>query len=406
MSTDPVRYASRVAGLSSSAIREILRVVNRPDVMSFAGGLPAPELFPRATIATIVAELLAGADGAAALQYGETEGVPELRDRIAARAPFPAGTFDREGVVVTHGSQQALDLLVKLVVDPGDEVLVETPAYVGALQLLRFFGARVTFLACDRDGLLPDALAAALARRPKLCYLTPTFQNPSGACYPARRRAELREVLAQAQGTLVIEDDPYREIWFDAPPPPPLVAGLDPARAVYLGSFSKTAVPGLRIGFLLAPRPLARRCVLAKQATDLHTSSLGQHVILRLLDHPEFPEHVARVRAAYRARRDALDAALAARLSGEHSWHRPGGGMFLWARLTRGGDAAELLRATLEAGLAFVPGGEFHPPGAGRDTLRLNFTHTTAARLAEGVERLARGLAAWRAGAAPDGGRR
>lgn len=396
MPDEELTYSARVAGLGSSAIREILRVVNHPDVMSFAGGLPAPELFPRATIARLTAELLAGPDGARALQYGETEGVPELRDRIAAASPFPAGTFDREHVVVTHGSQQALDLLVKLFVDPGDEVLVETPAYVGALQVLRFFGARVTFVPCDREGMLPDALAAALRRGPKLCYLTPTFQNPSGACYPARRRAELRAVLAQAPRTLVVEDDPYREIWFDEAPPAPLVAGLDLGRAVYLGSFSKTTVPGLRIGFLLAARPLARRCVLAKQATDLHTSSLGQHVILRLLDDPEFPAHVAGVRAAYRARRDALDGALRAKLAGELAWQRPGGGMFLWARLARGGDAADLLKVALEHGLAFVPGGEFHPPGAGRDTLRLNFTHTPEARLAEGVDRLARALAAWR----------
>jgi DNA-binding transcriptional MocR family regulator len=398
MPDETLRYASRVAGLQSSAIREILRVVNHPDVMSFAGGLPAPELFPRELIAAITGELLAGPDGAAALQYGETEGVPALRDRIAARSPFGAGSWDRENVVVTHGSQQALDLLVKLFVDPGDEVLVETPAYVGALQLLRFFGARVTFVPCDADGMLPDALAAALARRPKLCYLTPTFQNPSGTCYPAPRRAALRAVLAEAPDTVVIEDDPYREIWFDAPPPPPLVEGLDRRRTVYLGSFSKTAVPGLRIGFLLADAPVARKCVLAKQATDLHTSSLGQHVILRLLDHPGFPAHVAGVRAAYRARRDALDAALTARLAADLAWQPPGGGMFLWARLRGGGDAAALLQATLQAGLAFVPGGEFHAPGAGRDTLRLNFTHTPGPRLAEGVERLARGLAAWRAG--------
>jgi DNA-binding transcriptional MocR family regulator len=301
-----------------------------------------------------------------------------------------------ENVLVTHGSQQALDLLAKLFVDPGDEVLVETPAYVGALQVFEFFGARVTFVRCDRDGVVPDALAAALLRSPKLCYLTPTFQNPSGACYPARRRAEIREVLARSPRTLVVEDDPYREIWFETPPPPPLVSGMELERVAYLGSFSKTVVPGLRIGFLLGSPALVRRCVLAKQATDLHTNTLGQHLILRLLAEPDFPSHVAKVRAAYGARRDVLDGALSALLGDHLEWQRPPGGMFLFARLRAGGDAAELLKVALEEGLAFVPGAEFHPPREGKDTLRLNFTHSSEAGLAEGVERLARALAVWR----------
>ncbi len=387
-------WSSRVAGLKSSAIREILCVVNRQDVVSFAGGLPAPELFPVELMGRLAADLLAAPEGRQALQYGETEGLPALRESIAARAPFPAGRFGPDETLVTQGSQQGLDLLAKLLLDPGDEVLVETPAYVGALQAFRFFGARVSFLPCDGDGVLPDALAAALRRRPKLVYLTPTFQNPSGVCYPEARRAEVRAALA-ASDVLVAEDDPYRDIWFDAPPPAPVVAGLDPARAVYLGSFSKTAVPGLRVGFLLGAPPLVRRCVLAKQAADLHTNTLGQHLILKLLGEPAFTDHVARVRAAYRARRDALAAALAAGVGDRLAWRRPGGGMFLWARLAGGGDAADLLQVALAEGLAFVPGGEFHAEGEGRDTLRLNFTHSPPERLAEGVERLARALGRW-----------
>jgi DNA-binding transcriptional MocR family regulator len=391
-------YSRRVAGLQSSAIREILRVVHRPDVVSLAGGLPAPELFPGALLARASGELLEGRMRAKALQYGETEGVPELRERLARSSPFHAGPLGAEHVVVTHGSQQALDLLAKLFVDPGDEVLVETPAYVGALQVFRFFGARTTFVRCDRDGMVPDALAAALARSPKLCYLTPTFQNPSGTCYPERRRAEIREVLARSPRTLVVEDDPYRELWFDAPPPRPLVSGLDLGRSVYLGTFSKTAVPGLRIGYLLGPPGLVRSCVLAKQATDLHTNTLGQHLILRLLEDPAFASHVETVRAAYRARRDALDGALSAVARDHLEWQRPPGGMFLWARLRSGGDAAALLKIALDEGVAFVPGAEFHPPGEGRDTLRLNFTHGAEDRLAEGAARLERALAAWRTG--------
>ena len=397
MSTsDPgYRFAARVAGLKSSAIREILCVVNRPDVISFAGGLPAPELFPTELLGALARDLFQSREATQALQYGETEGVPALRERILERAPFPAGVFGPDGVVVTQGSQQGLDLVAKLFVDPGDEVLVETPAYVGALQAFSFLGARVTFVPCDGEGLLPDALAAALRRRPKLLYLTPTFQNPSGVCYPARRRAEIREALAGSD-TLLVEDDPYRELWYDAPPPAPVAEGLDPARFLYMGSFSKTAVPGLRVGFALGPPALVRRCVLAKQAADLHTNSLGQHLLARLLAEPAFDDHVAGLRRAYRARRDALDAALTARLAGALSWSRPGGGMFLWARLAGGGDAAEILQLALQEGLAFVPGGEFHREGEGRDTLRLNFSHSGEAKLREGVERLARAVERWR----------
>ena len=398
MSTSPdgYRFAARVEGLKSSAIREILQVVNRPDVISFAGGLPAPELFPVELLGALARDLFQSRQAPQALQYGETEGLPALRERILARAPFPAGTFGPAGVLVTQGSQQGLDLVAKLFVDPGDEVLVETPAYVGALQALTFLGARVTFLPCDAEGPRPDALAAALRRRPKLLYVTPTFQNPSGVCWPARRRAEVRAALAGSD-TLLLEDDPYRELWYDAPPPPPVAEGLDPARFLYMGSFSKTAVPGLRVGFALGAPELVRRCVLAKQAADLHTNSLGQHLVARLLAEPAFDDHVAGLRRAYRARRDALDAALRARVGGALTWSRPPGGMFLWARLGAGGDAAGLLRLALEEGLAFVPGGEFHAPGEGRDTLRLNFSHSDAPKLQEGVERLARALARWRA---------
>lgn len=395
-SSEGLPYSSRLANLRSSAIREILRVVNRPDVISFAGGLPAPELFPIELMARVAQDLFHASDGPQALQYGETEGLPILRERIAARAPFPAGRFKFDDVLVTQGSQQGLDLIAKLFVDPGDEVLVETPAYVGALQVLRFFGAKVTFLPCDGEGVVPSALALALRRRPKLVYLTPTFQNPSGALYPEHRRAAVREALAGADATIVLEDDPYREIWFDAPPPAPLINGLDPARAVYLGSFSKTAVPGLRVGFMLGPPALVRRAVLAKQATDLHTNTLGQHLISRLLVEPSFEAHVVAVRAAYRQRRDALHAALSAKLSAELQWSRPGGGMFLWAKLSDGGDAGELLKVAIEEGLAFVTGGEFHAEGEGREKMRLNFTHCAPAKLEAGVERLARALARWR----------
>ena len=388
-------FSHRVEHLRSSAIRELLRVVNRPGVISFAGGLPAPELFPTDLLARLAHELLRSAEGRQALQYSETEGLPSLRELILGRAPFPPGACNLEQVMVTQGSQQGLDLATKLFLDAGDEILVETPAYLGALQAFRFFGAKVTFLPCDAEGVDPDALRSALLRRPKLVYLTPTFQNPSGLCYSARRRQEVAAAF-QGSDTVLLEDDAYRDVWFDEPPPPPISVGVDPARRIYLGSFSKIAAPGLRIGFLMGAPELVRRFVLAKQAADLQTNSMGQHLLLRLLTDPTFEGHLKTIRAVYRARRDALDAALRQRLASELGWQRPCGGMFLWARLTRGGDAAELLARALEQGLAFVPGGEFHAEGQGRDTLRLNFSHASEDKLAEGVARLARAFDTWR----------
>jgi 2-aminoadipate transaminase len=394
--SDEPRYAfsGRVHHLRSSAIRELLRVVNRPDIISFAGGLPAPELFPTELLARLSRELLQSTEGPQALQYSETEGLPALRQRVLGRAPFAPGSFAIEGTLITQGSQQGLDLAARLFLDPGDEVLVETPAYLGALQAFRFSGAKVTFLPGDGEGVDPDALRTALARRPKLAYLTPTFQNPSGLSYSPQRR---REVAAALQGsdTVLLEDDAYRDLWFDEPPPPPISTDVEPARRVYLGSFSKTASPGMRVGFLLGHPALVRRFVMAKQAADLQTNTLGQHLLLRFLGDPSFEEHVAMLRRVYRSRRDALDHALRGHLGEQLTWQRPGGGMFLWARLTDGGDASQLLDRALEQKLAFVPGGEFHAEGEGRDTLRLNFSHCTEERLEEGAARLGRALAAW-----------
>jgi 2-aminoadipate transaminase len=381
--------AQRMDGLRSSAIRDLLRAVGRPDVISLAGGLPAPELFPRELFERISGELFRSSEGEEALQYGSTEGLPALRRRLASRAPFPAGTFDEAGVLVTQGSQQGLDLAAKVFLDPGDEVLVETPAYVGALQVLRFFGARVTFLPCDADGVDPDALRLALRRNPKLLYLTPTFQNPSGLDYPEQRRRDVAAVL-EACDTILLEDDPYRELWYDAAPPLPVGTYVDPSRRLYLGTASKIAAPGLRIGWVLGPTEWVGRFALAKQPTDLCTGALGQHLLLRLLDDPGFEPHLVRLRDAYRRRRDALEAALHRQLAEHLSWARPGGGLFLWARLAGGGDAGALLELALREGVAFVPGGEFHPEGQGTDTLRLNFSYADEGRLQEGVARLAR----------------
>jgi DNA-binding transcriptional MocR family regulator len=390
----PYRFSERVGGLRSSAIREILRVVNSADVISLAGGLPAAELFPTEHLARLAADLFASPDAAQALQYSETEGHAGLRERIAQRLPFPSSAYSAGDILVTQGSQQGIDLLAKLFLDPGDEVLVESPSYLGALQVFRFFSAKITFVASDEQGMRPDALEEALKRAPKLVYFTPTFQNPTGLCYPAARRTALRAVLAKYD-TLVIEDDPYRDLWYDEPPPAPLIDGLDRGKGVYLGSFSKTAVPGLRIGYLMGPDEIVKRCIQVKQATDLQTNSFGQHMLYRFLGEPAFDEHVANLRTVYRERRDAMEEALTATLGNRLTWRRPTGGMFFWSRLTGGFKATDLLPYALKEGVAFVSGAEFHDAGVGLDTLRLNFTHARPERLREGVKRLARGLDAF-----------
>lgn len=387
------RFSKRVEGLKSSVIREILAVVNRPDVISFAGGLPAVDLFPTEHIARLADELLHSEHAGPSLQYSETEGHVGLRERIAARLPLSKPPAI-EQILITQGSQQGIDLLAKLFLDPGDEVLVETPSYLGALQVYNFFGAKITFVPCDDEGMLPDALEKALQSKPKLVYLTPTFQNPTGLCYPEKRRDELRAVLNRSD-VVVIEDDPYRDLWYDVAPPKALIDGIDPERAVYLGSFSKTAMPGLRIGYLVGPAALVKRCVQVKQATDLQTNTLGQHLLYRYMGEPSFDAHVANLRRVYGERRDAMHDALEKSLGDELTWARPTGGMFVWADL-KSGKAADLLPHSINEGLAFVSGAEFHPPGQGLSKIRLNFTHAKPERLREGVNRLARAVQNYR----------
>lgn len=390
----PYRFSERVGGLRSSAIREILRVVNSRDVISLAGGLPAAELFPTEHLARLAADLFRSPEAAQALQYSETEGHAGLRERISARLPLKHTRFGADDLLVTQGSQQGIDLLAKLFLDPGDEVLVESPSYLGALQVFRFFCAKITFVASDENGMRPDALDEALQRAPKLVYFTPTFQNPTGLCYPESRRAELRKVLANYD-TLVIEDDPYRDLWYDEAPPAPLIDGLARDKGVYLGSFSKTAVPGLRIGYLAGPDEIVKRCVQVKQATDLQTNSFGQHLLFRYLGEQAFDDHVANLRKVYRERRDAMEDALRTTLGDRLVWRRPTGGMFFWTRLAGAYKATDLLPFALNEGVAFVSGAEFHEQGVGLDTLRLNFTHAAPERVREGIRRFARGLDAF-----------
>ncbi|MCC5480117.1 aminotransferase-like domain-containing protein [Streptomyces barringtoniae] len=382
--------AARGRSVGGSPVRDILAVTARPEVINFAGGLPAPELFDREGIAAAFQEVLATAPERA-LQYSTTEGEPALRAGLAARISTRGPVTAPDELLITTGSQQALSLLATALLEPGDTVLVESPCYLAALQVFGLAGARMVAVPGDADGVDPAALEEAIRReRPKLLYLVPTFQNPTGRTMPAPRRAEIAAVAAR-RGLWIVEDDPYGELRYDGGHVP-WIAALPGAedRTVLLGSFSKVMAPGLRLGWLRAPADLRRACVVAKQAADLHTPTLNQLAAARYLD--VLDAHVARVRAVYGERRDAMLAGLPDALPAGSVWTRPEGGMFLWARLPESYDTLALLPRAVEQNVAYVPGAPFYAGTPDPSTLRLCFVTQTPQEIAEGLRRLGRGL--------------
>jgi 2-aminoadipate transaminase len=390
------RLAARCSRLRPSAIREILKTTGSPDVISFAGGLPAPELFPVEAVARAAQEVLAE-DGPGALQYGPTEGYAPLRQWVAEHLAATAGLrVPAERVLIVSGSQQGLDLAAKVMLDPGDTVLVENPCYLGALQTFASSAANVVGLPCDDEGILPDELWRILetsARLPKFLYLIPQFQNPTGTSLSASRRAEVVN-LAAAFGVPLLEDDPYGRLRYDGEDLPALVSLPEAQDWLYLGTASKILAPGLRVAWLVASdAAIYERLVSAKQAADLHTSSFTQRLVWRHLRRPgELETHLETLCAAYRRRRDAMLAALARHLPPGCRWTRPEGGLFLWVELPPAIDAADLFAAALRENVAFVPGEPFWVGEPRRNTLRLNFSNATEERIAEGVRRLGAAL--------------
>jgi len=372
----------RVRAGTSSVIRDLLRLVDRPGMLSMAGGLPAPELLPAERIATAVADRLA-TDGPRTLQYAPTEGVPELRDLLAREhgsAP--------DHVLVTTGSQQALDLLSRALLGPGDTVVVEAPGYLGALQAFQMTGATLVAVPGDGDGLCTDVVEQRLLAglRPTLVYVVTNFQNPSGATLSERRRHHLA-ALAEQYGFVIVEDDPYGELRFRGTPLPRL-ANLT-GNAVTLGTASKILSPGLRVGWVVAPAWLVGPLVRLKQIADLHTSPLNQLVVADLLDdRPFLSAHLDALRRTYEPRADALVRAVRAIPGAPITIAQPDGGMFAWARFDDGRPADEVLPRALDAGVAFVPGSAFHLDGTGRDTLRLCFSTLSVEQLGSAIDRL------------------
>ncbi|MFD3541173.1 PLP-dependent aminotransferase family protein [Streptomyces sp. NPDC058662] len=390
----PPPFASRATSVEGSPVREILALTERPGIISFAGGLPAPELFDSEGLRAAYDAAFA-TSARRALQYSTTEGAPELRAAVAARATARGLATDADDIVITSGSQQALTLITSTLVEPGDVVLVENPTYLAALQCFRLAGARVVPAPCDARGIIPEALAELVAReRPKLLYTVPTFQNPTGRTLPTGRRAAVAATAARL-GLWLVEDDPYGELRYEGRDLPWLAAhpGAED-RTALLGSFSKVMAPGLRLGWLRAPAALRRAAVVAKQAADLHTSTVDQLAAAHYLRTVDLDAHIATVRTAYRARRDALHAALGRALPAGCEWNLPEGGMFLWARLPEGHDATVLLRSAVAHGVAFVPGAPFFATAPDPRALRLSFTTHTPAEITEGATRLAKALAA------------
>jgi 2-aminoadipate transaminase len=398
--TEPVRtaaplppLAARAAAVGGSPVRDILAVTARPEVINFAGGLPAPGLFDDEGIAAAFRAVLEETPERA-LQYSTTEGEPALRTAVAARTTARGLATGADDVLVTTGSQQALSLLATALIEPGDTVLVENPCYLAALQAFAFAGARVVPVPCDEAGIDPAALDGLVAlHRPKLLYTVPTFQNPTGRTLPAGRRAAIAEVAGR-RGLWIVEDDPYGELRFEGERAPWIATypGAED-RTVLLGSFSKVMAPGLRLGWLRGPAALLRACAVAKQAADLHTPTVNQLAAARYLADSDLDAHVARVAGVYRNRRDAMLAGLADALPEGSGWIRPEGGMFVWAKLPEGYDTGELLRSVVAHDVAYVPGAPFFAAEPDVSTLRLCFVTQSPDEIAEGLRRLKGALA-------------
>ena len=365
----------RVADLHASPIREILAVVDRPGMISFAGGLPAPDSFPAWQIDGIPPSLL---------QYGPSEGEPELREAVAADLAAIGLKCTPDQVLILSGSQQGIDLVAKLFIDPGSMVALESPTYLAALQVFRFFGARF----CPLDPLRPGSAWAAGAA-PAFVYAIPTFQNPTGRCYSSAERAALAGACDE-HGTVLFEDDPYRDLAYDAVDRVPVCARLRKARWIYQGSFSKSLAPGLRLGFLVASPELVPHLVHLKQAADLHSSRISQWLVLEQLRDPRREERRADLVACYRRKRDDFHAALQSHLGSLANWQLPPGGLFFWLTLNASQDTRTLLPEALRRGVAFMPGESFYPDHPGtQGSLRLNFSHADAPLRERGLAILA-----------------
>ena len=383
----PLRLARRVDRMPPSAVREILKVAEQPDVLSFAGGLPAPELFPTEAIAAAYSEVLAN-EGRAALQYSTTEGYGPLREWIAARMVKKGIRSTADDILITNGSQQGIDLVARVLLDPGDVVAVEDPSYLAALQNFGGCEAEVVPVRSDANGMDVDALAEVVARRkPKLIYVVPDFQNPTGTTLAKERRARLVEI-AESNRIPLLEDGPYSELRFRGEHLAPLASYDRSGVVIHLGTFSKTLAPGMRIGWMTGPKEILRAATIAKQAADLHTGTLAQRAAAALLRRFDFDANLAMLRGHYGERCSAMMTALDKHMPAGMSWTRPDGGMFTWMALPKGLVADELFAEALREKVAFVPGTSFFAGEPRLEFLRLNYSNRSPEFIDEGMRRL------------------
>ncbi|MCL2653373.1 MAG: PLP-dependent aminotransferase family protein [Propionibacteriaceae bacterium] len=387
--TVPMRLARRMADVKASEIREILKITERPEVISFAGGLPAPELFPIAQMID-ADRIVLESNGRQALQYSTTEGFGPLRAWIANRLNTRQGlAYDADNVLITHGSQQALDLSGKVFLDEGDVVLCESPTYLAAISAFRAYGCRFVEVATDEQGMVASDLEACLEANPdtKLIYVIPDFQNPTGRTWSIERRRRLAELSAQ-YGVPVLEDNPYGELRFEGEPLPPVKSFDQSGNVLSLGTFSKILAPGYRIGWIAGDKDIISKYVMVKQGVDLQCNTLAQMVIAKYLELNDIDQHIDVIRTTYRRRRDLAVATMEDAFPASVTFTRPSGGLFLWVELPDHINAQDLLVTCLEHDVAFVPGGSFFPNGGHDNTLRINFSNMPDDKIVEGLRRI------------------
>jgi len=386
------RYAQRTAGLTASEIRALFAVASRPEVVSLAGGMPYLPALPMDSLADELAQMVS-ADGLAALQYGSAQGTAKLRGQICEVMALEGVRAHADDITVTVGSQMALDMVSRIFCDPGDVVLAEAPSYVGALTTFASYQAQVVQVAMDDDGLIPSELEAALeslhaqGRTPKFLYTIPNFHNPAGITLAVQRRAEVLRLCAEYR-VLIVEDNPYGLLGFDGQVYPAMRAA-DPDNVVYLGSFSKTFAPGLRVGWALAPHAVREKLVLAAESATLCPPAFTQYVVSRYLAQHDWKGQVKTYQEVYRERRDAMLAALAQHLPAGCTWTRPAGGFYVWLTVPEGLDTKAMLPRAVTQRVAYVPGTAFYADGLGSRQMRLSFCYPTSERIVEGVRRLA-----------------